>query len=201
MIDLSIPEIKNFVDYVKKECKREGVKIVLKRAKNLKLSENMKCSGYFDGEDKVLAVAAKHPMALEVLVHEFCHFTQWIENTPEWQAADVSLNYVEDWLEGKRVKNIKKWLGLSRDLELDNEKRTVAMIKRFKLPIDTKEYTKKANAYVLFYNWMFFSRRWCTPKNTPYRNNVILEACSNKFNMRYDELSESMRAAFLASGI
>ncbi len=55
-------------------------------------------------------------------------------------------------------------------MELDNEKRSVAIIKAWDLPIDVKTYTQKANAYIQFYNWMFFTRRWCTPQNSPYKN-------------------------------
>jgi hypothetical protein len=201
MIDLTNPKIKTFVDHVKKECRKKGIKFDLRPSKYVKLSESMQCSGWFDSENMALVVAAKNSLALDVLVHEYGHFTQWDEDIPVWNAAEESLGYVEWWLAGYEVKNIKKWLALSRDLELDNEKRSVALIKKFNLPIDTKEYTKKANAYVQFYNWMYYSRRWSTPKNSPYRNNVILDAMPKKFNMNYKKLSYKAYKAFEASEI
>jgi hypothetical protein len=201
MIDLTNLKIKTFVDHVKKECRKKGIKFDLRPSKYVKLSESMQCSGWFDSENMALVVAAKNSLALDVLVHEYGHFTQWDEDIPVWNAAEESLGYVEWWLAGYEVKNIKKWLALSRDLELDNEKRSVALIKKFNLPIDTKEYTKKANAYVQFYNWMYYSRRWSTPKNSPYRNNVILDAMPEKFNMNYKKLSYKAYKAFEASEI
>ena len=201
MIDLTNPKIKNFVDHVKRECRRTGIKFDLRPSKYVKLSESIKCSGWFDSENMALVVAAKNSMALDVLVHEYGHLTQWDENVPIWIKADEALGYVEEWLSGIEVKNIKKWLGLSRDLELDNEKRSVALIKKFDLPIDTSFYTKKANAYVQFYNWMYYSRRWSTPKNSPYRNPIILDAMPEKFNMNYKKLSYKSYKAFEASGI
>jgi hypothetical protein len=165
------------------------------------MSESIKCSGWFDTENMALVVAGKHSMALDVLVHEYGHFTQWDENIPIWNAADVSMGHVDEWLAGTEVKNIKKWLGLSRDLELDNEKRSVALIKKFDLPINTKEYTRKANAYVQFYNWMYYSRRWCKPTNSPYKNSTVLDAMPDKFNMNYKKLSYKAYKAFEASEI
>jgi len=201
MIDLTNPKIKNFVDHVKRECRRTGIKFDLRPSKYVKLSESIKCSGWFDNENMALVVAAKNVYALEILVHEYGHLTQWDENIPIWIKADEALGYVDDWLGGIEVKNIKKWLGLSRDLELDNEKRSVALIKKFDLPIDTQAYTKKANAYVQFYNWMYYSRRWSTPKNSPYRNPIILDVMPEKFNMNYKKLSYKVYKAFEASGI
>ena len=201
MINLSIPEVKTFVKHVKQECKANGIKVELRPANYVKLSDNIKCSGYFDEGEMKLVVSAKNPQALEILVHEFGHFTQWVEKLPLWTKSGDSLGKVEEWLAGKNVRNIEKHMGMARDLELDNEKRSVQIIKKFKLPIDTKEYTRRANAYVLFYTWMLHSRRWCSPNNTPYRNKTLLKACSTRFNMRYDELSPDVIEAFEKSGI
>jgi hypothetical protein len=201
MINLSIPEVKTFVDYVKQECKANGIKVELRPTKYVKLSGNIKCSGYFDDGEMKLVVSAKNPQALEILAHEFGHFTQWMEQTDLWLACDTGCTKVDEWLSGKRVNNIKEHLSVVRDLELDNEKRAVMLIKKFKLPIDIKEYTRKANAYVLFYNWLHHTRRWCTPQNTPYRNKTLLKACSTRFNMKYDELSPEMIEVFEKAGL
>jgi len=200
-LNLDNAKIRNFVDHVKTECKAMGIKVELRKSKTLNLGKGIRCAGYFDEEGMKLVVAVNHPLALGVLVHEYGHFTQWVENIPIWKKAGSSLNYVEAWLNGEEVKNIKKWIALSRDLELDNEKRTVKLIKEFGLPIDVDLYTKRANAYVLFYNWLLTSRRWSSPSNSPYRNSIILEACSTKFNMKYGELSARVRQAFVDAGI
>ena len=44
---------KQFVSYVKSECKKYGVKCDLRKTKYVKLSGNIKCSGYFDEEAPV----------------------------------------------------------------------------------------------------------------------------------------------------
>ena len=108
---------------------------------------------------------------------------------------------IDNWLGGKRVHNIKKHLAVSRDLELDNERRTVKLINKWKLSIDVKDYVKKANSYVHFYNWMYYSRKWSSPGNSPYTNSDIQAVMSTRFNMKYDELTPRVYNAFAKANI
>lgn len=201
VFNLDHPKWKAFIAHVKLECKQAGIKVELRNVQYLRLGQGMKCSGYFDEENRKLVVAMRNHAADGVLVHEFGHFTQWQENIPLWKKAGWAMGHIEEWLSGVDKRNIAKWMAVSRDLELDNEKRSVRLIKEWDLPINTQKYTRSANAYVLFYNWMLTSRRWCKPGNTPYSNKRVLSACSPKFNMRYDQLSKTMRQAFEESGI
>ena len=193
--------VKSFVEHVKSESKKYGIKVKLKNVKYLKLDDNIRCSGYFDEEEKVLAVAMNSDIWLGVLVHEYCHLTQWVDNCKEWKAGCRGLPKVDEWLGGKNIKNIDKYLNDSRDLELDNEKRAVKLIKKWGLDVDTDRYTQKANAYVQFYNWMKETRRWATPKNSPYRNETIISSMPKRFNMNYEVMGEKYRKIYKSEGI
>jgi len=192
-----------FIDFVKQECKRVGIKCILKNVKSVKLSEgsNARCSGYFDSENKELVVSMKRPDSLAILVHEYCHLTQWEEQIPLWKKADVSLTKIDEWLCGKEIRNIKKHLAIARDLELDNEKRSAKMIRKWKLSINIKDYIQKANSYIHFYNYIYYTRKWSKPRNTPYTNKQIQAIMSDRFNMRYDVLPEKIHNAFVAAKI
>jgi hypothetical protein len=197
-----------FVDFVKSECKTHKVKIKEYKRKYVKLSDTIKCGGYFDdGTDgkyvtnPTLAYAKGCDSAPELLVHEYCHMTQWLDGMSLWRKANDSLGLVDDWLAGKEVDNIEEHLNNARDLELDNEKRSVEMIKKWNLPIDVDLYTKKANAYVQFYNYMKESRRWSTPGRSPYSVPEVLEVMSDKFDMNYDELTPEIHKVFVEQGI
>ena len=65
-----------FIAYVKQECKRLGIKCMLRPTKSIKLGTTSRCSGYFDSENKELVVAMKQKGSLSILVHEYCHLTQ-----------------------------------------------------------------------------------------------------------------------------
>ena len=94
------------------------------------------------------------------------------------------------------MRNIKKWIGWARDLELDNEKRSVKLIKKFNLNVNIDSYIKRANAYVQFYNYLMISRKWCATTNIPYKNNRLLKVMPAKFNMDYNKLSKKVLRVF-----
>ena len=186
-----------FIKHVKSECKKHNVNCILKNTKTIKLTDsNDKCSGYFDEEN--LVVAMNRPDALQILVHEYGHLTQWVEQCDLWVASikNNSHDKLYRWLAGENVRGIEKAIAICRDLELDNEKRSVKIIKKFNLPIDTNTYIKTANAYVQFYNYLLISRKWCKPNNSPYKNKHLLEAMSSKFNMNYNRLTNKLLKIF-----
>jgi hypothetical protein len=191
----------HFIDFVKSECKKYKVKCKLENKPYLKLGNGSgmsTCSGYFDGEYKVLACAIAKEEWITVLAHEYSHLTQWVDQCKEWVKADKKNTYqlLANWLEGEPVRNIKYHLGICRDLELDNEKRTVEVIKKFDLDVDIDLYIQKSNAYVQFYNYMYYTRKWSTPQNSPYTQKEIYENCSKKFNMKYKSMSNRIKLVY-----
>ena len=188
-----------FVKWVKKQCRMYGVKCSLRNVKYLRLSGNIKCSGYFDDTtDKkpALVVSMNRPDWLEILVHEYCHLTQWAEGIDLWEKAGESLAVMEDWLGGKEVKDIDYHLGMARDLELDNEKRSVELMKRWGLDVDLDNYIRKANAYIQFYNYLGKTRRWSNPQNAPYGNQNVVNEMPNTFRMNYKRMSKRLVKLF-----
>ena len=192
--------IQKFVKHVRSECKKHGIKFLLKRSKYVIVSKSIRCSGWFDSEAKELVVAGQKRNWLATLVHEYGHLTQWLEQCKEWVAAE-GIDNIDDWLNGKEIKNPRKALARTRDLELENEKRSVRIIKEWNLPIDIKDYTRRANAYVQFYNYIFYTRRWCTPKNSPYRNPKVYKFMPSVFKMNYKKMSDKYKKIFEEAGL
>lgn len=197
--------VKRFRKHVKRVCDEYDVTLDLRRAEKVKVSANIKCTGYFDGEERRLVVAMNHKDSLGILVHEFCHLMQYIEYTEGkfrlWGTATKALAKIDAWLEGEPITNLARNIGYARSLELDNEKRTVAMIKKWQLPIDLDDYIRKANAYVLSYNWVHKKRRWSVPPHTPYNTPLVYNGMSNKFNMKYSHMSRRIQELFEISGM
>jgi hypothetical protein len=190
-----------FILYVKDECKKYGVKCSLRNVKYVKLTSSMKCAGWFDEGVPELVVAMNRVDWIEILAHEYSHLTQWVEKIPLWKSATKSLGKVWDWLDGKNHRNINEHINVARDLELDNEKRAVKIIKKFNLDVDLENYVKKSNSYVQFYNWIKITRRWCKPTNSPYKNKRLLEAMPKKFNMNYNVIPKKIEKIFREENI
>lgn len=193
--------VREFINHVRGECKKHKVKFMLRKRSYVIVSRNLKCSGYFDSVNRELVVAAGKNGWLGILVHEFAHMTQWLDNCKAWKRSMDHPDEVDDWLNGKELKNAKRTIGIARDLELDNEKRSVALIKKWDLPIDIKDYTQKANAYIQFYNWLYFTRRWCSPNNSPYKNPKVYKEMPTIFKMNYRKMSDRYMKVFEEAGI
>lgn len=198
-----------FIAFVKEECKKNGVIFKPYKRSYIKLSDDIKCGGYFDdGSDPsarkaTLAFAQGRKDFIELMVHEYCHMTQWIDGIDLWEICSDSMEIIDEWLSGVEhpKKLVDSAINNSRNLELDNEKRAVNIFKKWDLPVDINLYIKKANAYVNFYNYMKVSRKWSDPENSPYTNKNILEAMSDKFNMDYENLSDGLIELFKKENI
>lgn len=190
-----------FIEFVKSQCRYYGVKCDLRPVGSVRLGPNQKCSGYFDEANKDLVVAMKSKQSLGVLVHEYCHLTQWAEQADVWMDGTESYEKMNLWLDGKNFDNIEDHIAKARDIELDNEKRSVKLIKDYGLGIDHRLYTKRANAYIQFYNYLPLTRRWSKPNNSPYNNKRIVAAMPDKFSMNYEKISPRILKLFKEENI
>jgi hypothetical protein len=198
---------KAFIQFVKDECKRLGVKTHIKDVKYVKLSPTIKCSGYFDEADPVkgaiLAASMGKPDGLEILVHEYCHLTQWQDGFHLWKKAGRALPVIDEWLEGKykRPETLNRAFEIAIGLERDNEMRSVRMINEWGLNIDVDRYIKRANAYLMFYNWLRQTRKWSKPNNTPYSNKRIVAAMPANFKLDYSKLPKRFETIYREENI
>ena len=114
-------------------------------------------------DDRELRIATKRPVStwMDVFVHETCHLDQQLHR-PLWHKyKEDALGKVDDWLAGKRVDYIERYIRQVIELEWDCERRSIRKIKRNKLPVNIKEYCQMANAYILGYHWTMANRKWC----------------------------------------
>jgi hypothetical protein len=189
---------KELESYVRKECKKHNVKFYKGPGKFVYLPDsNIKCGGYFNSEpNPVLAFASNNKESNTLLAHEYCHMTQWLDNIPLWDVAGHSCYILDLWMEGTDVPNIQYHLSVCRDLELDNEIRTAKLFDEYDFGQSKEEYIKKCNAYIIFYNYLLYSRKWSKPGNAAYSNPNILAEMSTKFDMDYSKIDKKMIELF-----
>lgn len=114
-------------------------------------------------DDKELRIATKRPLStwLDVFVHETCHLDQQIQR-PKWHSIrEDAIGKLDEWMGGKRIDYMDKYMRLVIELEHDCELRSTKKIKANKLPVDLKQYAQMANAYILGYHWTLNTRKWC----------------------------------------
>lgn len=190
-------KINTFITHLVSECRIKGVKLILLPEKHVTISKNVKCRGTFEDNPPTLTVAMGDDISiwLPIMVHESCHLDQWYEKIKIWKKSNLST--IDDWLHGKNFseKKLEYAFKLTKEVELDCEKRALKKIKKFKLPIDSTIYIQKANAYLLFYNYCKKVRKWSKPKYSPY-GDIIYPHMPKKWLKSYDNLPENIEKIF-----
>lgn len=200
-----LTNINKFINAVKKQAKAYNITLNITNDKFVKLSDSINCGGYFSERvhktPGIIEVATNKPIDnwLSILVHECSHMDQWIEQCDIWVKHDkVNPIILDNWLEGKDYseETIEKVASTTRDMELDCEKRAVAKIKQYKLPINIGDYIQKANCYIFFYNYLKTTRRWSNPNNSPYTNPKIYKNALRTFYDDYSVTPKEIQQAF-----
>lgn len=196
-------DFKPFLNSVKRQCKTYGIELVLAPATNVVVMDNFKeqCSGYFDGDDKILVVACGKPVDkwMEILVHEFSHMEQW-KSDERWSKWDNAAVKLWSWMDNSAIMNKKQLSNVLDDmieLELDCEMRSVELIKKWHLPLNIPQYIQKANIYLYSYALMAHLRQFATDV---YKDENLLKLVPATFLKSYrkpkKELAEYMIRKF-----
>lgn len=184
------------------KLQKHNVKLLLSKSKEIFISgENIKVHGYWDDSNKknlylACAVQSKNLKWLQVFIHEYCHFLQYLEKNKIWRAANkITADDSYKILHNKPFdqKKLEQYLDALRNLEIDCEKRVVKLIKKYKLPIDTKKYIKEANAYIYFYNHIKVYREWYKSNEPPYINKELVKLCKPEFSKNYNVIPKKLQ--------
>lgn len=165
-----------FVKFVRNHLKQYGGKLIIGRGENVNCNGIM-CPGFFDDKSLIIKIGGNDPSFLSTLVHEYCHFLQYLNNIKVYQKSDKASVIVENWLLGKDydAQILKRAFFLVRAMERDCEKRAVKIIKQFNLPINIKIYAKQANCYIYTHFLMEETRKYWMYKKSPYKSRVVMK--------------------------
>lgn len=153
-------ELNRFLICLKRELKSKDTTLVLSLSEVY--LDGVRVGGYYNELDKEIVIKFGDDW-LELLLHEYSHFLQHTNNKKIWLDLDDSLFLMWQWLD-KEIELDKKTITTAirkvQRLELDCERNTIALIKKYKLPIDLEEYIRNANMYIYFHNYVLERRRW-----------------------------------------
>lgn len=186
-------DFKPFVAYVKRMCKVKGIELMLSPSKTVVVTDTFStdCSGYFDEQDKVLAVACGKPFEqwIEILVHEFAHMQQWLHDE-RWEYWTQCCLDLWMWLDKEKIMNnsqLKSVIDGMIDLERDCEIRALGLINKWKLPINKSAYKRKANLYLYSYRMMPMLKKFPTGI---YTNESLVSMCPSRMLKKYDKVPD-----------
>jgi Zn-dependent peptidase ImmA (M78 family) len=173
---------RQFVSFVKEHLSENNVKLVVGRGRKVNAGGFL-CDGYFDEYQKIIKVAKNDPYFLETLLHEYCHYLQWIHKTKIFKRSDKYCTIVEQWLNGKHYsKNtVKRAFYWVRKMERECEQLAAKLIDKYELPIDKERYIKNANCYIYAHYFMEIKRKYTAFKKNPFKNRKVQQVMPKNF--------------------
>jgi hypothetical protein len=146
-----------------------------------------KCSGlfYLNAKCNPVIKVAKGGLSEDewfgVLIHEYCHFIQWRDNSKYWDRfCDHDVTYSQILFNPEKYKLALKTL---MELEINCEKLSTNIIKNNNL-FDDKRYAQSANAILYKYAMLYKYNKW--PENDR-KYKKIQEHCPTKILKSYKE--------------
>lgn len=189
-----------FVAHVKEALAAEGCELYASKGKTV-LCDGVKCSGYFCGDVKRLAIATNRneQYMVGILAHEFGHFNQWREQSDIWTADTMNENDFKRLItpEKRLTPTLKRKLSCLRELEADCERRAIKLIKKFDLKIDIRKYAQNANAYIYFYTFIEEYRRWYPSGQGPWSVRKIVNAMPTSIIRKHDVIPHKIRQLYI----
>lgn len=184
-IDIDLSELspvrRSFINKLKRECSAADIKIIIPDTKAVKL-DGEKYGGWFSHEDKELVVSGLNPQFFDILVHESCHFDQWLEGEP---SITNTRRYDDKHMKDMTEMQLEGYLNRERICEEDCERRSVQKIIDYDLDINITQYIKGANAYIYLFNVMKLTGKW--PKCQVFRNRKLRAVMPGVFMDDYTE--------------
>lgn len=177
-----------------------GVSILLSPERHVYAESGVVCTGYFDSEATppqiVVATGQGEDKWLGILVHEYCHAEQWFEKAAAWEATDKA-DDMWDIFEGKSVRDLTKKVAIQREMEADNERRTIRLLKQLRAPVDIEKYIRAANAYLHFYNLIPETKKWFAKEKGPYQIPEVLIEANATLDRDFSKTPAKLRKAIL----
>lgn len=196
-------EAHKFIDSVIEFCLTHNLSLDVVEAHHVFIFDS-ECAGTFSARNDTLSIAVGVPFEdwFPVLVHEFCHANQFVDDREKFRLMDLSSDRVFEWTNGKDFTNqeLDQAFQDSTWLESDCEARAVEAIKAYDLDhiIEVNEYGQKGNAYAQFYQHLRNTREWYVTGKCPYKLPEVWSLFPTKVFVGTMPLNELQSAAFTA---
>ena len=158
-----------FISRVANDCLRHRISLNLCYQKHVIApgeGEDMECGGFFSTDSRLLAVATDKPVTLwlSVLIHEYFHLRQWLEEPELFGQDDKEAEIFWDWIEGKCVAYKDTIKAIANRIMCWEEDCEISVLNYLRhnpeIRIDRERYAQAANAYLCFYPMIVKYQMW-----------------------------------------
>lgn len=207
-IDLSTlpPDVREWVNFEITVSNASDIGVHILNRTHVRM-DGIRVHGYFCSDTDKLVVSGLSPDWLQIMVHESCHRDQYIEQIPIWnKKIEIegekhdpcyifwdSLNPLSEY----KPRKVREAMLHVMELELDCERRSAKKIDQFYLPINSKEYIQKANAYVYLYHVIPHTRKWYGKGKAPFTLPQVWTKMPTDFDRDYSRIPTKFKQLIL----
>lgn len=164
---------RKLIEHIENECQKHNIKLRIDRNVNSFKFSGTSIVGYFDHYERELAVAAKNGRFMGILIHEYAHMLQWIENPKSYS----SHKYIKfwDWVDLKysNKDGAKSALFSYCFLERDCGIRGLQIVKDFHIPLSYTRWVQRHNIELAWARMSFDHQSFGDCKWIYYPNNLL----------------------------
>lgn len=204
---LTTEQVKNLIAMVTDHCIKNKIKLNLDfNSSHIDMAGSM-VNGYFSDEidgdyESILAVGCGKDSSLwaPILLHEYCHSCQWVENKFWFQKASESIGEFFEWVDGVAEGSVdpEPLMKISLQVESDCEARVIKLINElgFANEITTDTYAQRANSYITFYKYILLTKKWYKAGKEPYNQESVWSLFPQTIDLDGSELTPERMAAY-----
>lgn len=175
MLNKSPEKVQPLLKAMLKTLKKNKVRLLIEDAPQVQLSDDVRCSGFFNSSPLEFAVAVGKDFDVwfKIFIHEYCHFEQWSEDAKLFdQKADNIAHFFSHLEPDVKIskKNLNIYMKDAIWLEYDCERRVLEKIKEYGLEefLNPEVYAQTSNSYFNFYHFVKEKREWYKSGQEPY---------------------------------
>jgi len=191
---------KQIIKITRDECKSSGVSFYRGKGSYLRYGGGVRVNGFFEsGDNPKLAVATKAPNWVLILAHELSHLRQWWEKCKEWVEYEALPEEAVAEVGKVHSETAEKSCYITMLMERDCEKRAYTLLQSLGYPEEgLKEYIKKANAYTIFYKYLYESKKWYVIGREPYNIESVWGEFPDTFDIDIEETYSRLKNLYSA---
>lgn len=194
--NFSHEKVVNFIRIVSDDLIKNAGKLVFLKSKRI---GDLKAVGEFSHDEgiPIIKIATKHPEkeVLYTLVHEYAHFLQLIEGSKIWDKFENNGYEIGVIFDKKSPSEARlRCCEMIIKLELDCERRAVALIHQYNLPINIDEYIQRAN--LVLFKWVHSKNTTDWVKTTDKQFDSLCEICPPVFLKSYKKIPKNVESEF-----
>jgi len=190
---------KDFIQHVRDHLKEYDFRLVLAKSKQVNTGTGFRCSGFFDEYTRQIRVAMYSSQWLEVLVHEYCHFLDYLDSPrKELDKENSAVHICKRHMSGDICHpiSVKSAFYRIRLAEWKAEKRVPSIIRQWNLPINIQRYIREANLNICLYHMYMKYGRYNT-KGNPVNSKVLAKMPKRISRRMVSEISDDIEKALI----